>query len=78
MEIKLNLINDINVFVKTCSQYYEGDIWVKQGNQIVSAKSLLGVYSLDLTKPVCVTIESADQETKDNFYHYISKWRVEE
>lgn len=78
MKIKLNLINDINIFVKTCSSYYEGDILVKQGNQVISAKSLLGMYSLDLTKPIDVTIQTDDMLMKNEFYHYIKKWEVKE
>lgn len=78
MRIRLNLINDINVFVKTCSQYYEGNILVSQGCQTVSAKSLLGVYSLDLSKPLDVVIDTDNKRIKNDFYNYISKWKVEE
>ena len=78
MKIKLNLINDINVFVKTCTQYYEGNIFASQDQQTVSAKSLLGIYSLDLSKPLDVIIDSDNEEIKNNFYNYICKWKVEE
>ena len=78
MRIKLNMINDINIFVSVCSKYYEGDILVKQNKQVVSAKSLLGMYSLDLTKPIDVEIYSNDEDVKRDFYNYIAKWEVEE
>ena len=76
MRIKLNMINDINIFVSVCSKYYEGDILVKQNKQVISAKSLLGMYSLDLTKPIDVEIYSNDEDVKRDFYNYIAKWEV--
>lgn len=78
MRIKLNMINDINIFVSVCSKYYEGDILVKQNKQVISAKSLLGMYSLDLTKPIDVEIYSNDEDVKRDFYNYIAKWEVED
>ena len=76
MIIRLNMVNDINVFSKTCSQYYEGDISVKQGWQVVNAKSLLGLYSLDLSQPVDVSIKTDDKKVAEDFYNYIKKWEV--
>lgn len=78
MKIKLNMINDINIFVSVCSKYYDGDILVRQGKQTISAKSLLGMYSLDLTKPIDVEIFSNDEDVKRDFYNYIAKWEVED
>lgn len=75
MKIRLNMINDINVFSKTCSQYYEGDISVKQGWQVISAKSLLGLYSLDLSQPVEVSINTDDKKVAGDFYNYIKNGR---
>ena len=67
MKIRLNMINDINIFSKTCSQYYEGDISVKQGWQVINAKSLLGVYSVDLSQPVEVRINTDDKKVTGEF-----------
>ena len=76
MKIRLNMINDITTFSKTCSQYYEGDISVKQGWQVINAKSLLGLYSLDLSQPVEVSINTDDKKVAEYFYNYIKKWEV--
>lgn len=78
MKIRLNMVSDINIFVRVCSQYYEGNISVQQDWQVVNAKSLLGMYSLDLTKPIEVTIHTTDEEIKREFYNYLAKWKVEE
>lgn len=74
MQIKLEMINDVNNFVKACTNYYAGDIYARQGKQTINAKSLLGMYSLNLSEPVGVEIETEDDEIKKNFYNYISKW----
>lgn len=42
MKIKLNTINDISSFTTACGNYYEGEIDIKQGRQIIDGKSILG------------------------------------
>lgn len=76
MKIRLEMIPDVNVFVKSCTDYFAGDIYAKQGKQSINAKSLLGMYSLDLSEPIDVDIETDDEEIRENFYDYIAKWSV--
>lgn len=76
-KIRLNMIKDINFFVKNCGKYKE-NIFAKQKKQIVSAKSLLGIYSLDLSKPIKVWIESENKNLIDDFYDFVKKWEVKE
>lgn len=76
MRIQINLISDMNSFVSVCSKEYAEDIYVKQDNQIINAKSLLGMYSLDWSRPVEVEIETDNQEIKEQFYKYIKAWEV--
>lgn len=78
MKIKLNKITDINYFSSLCSKYYSEVIMAKQDRQIIDAKSLLGLYSLDLLRPIDVVIETNDKGVEDNFYDFISQWKVEE
>lgn len=53
MKIKLNMVKDVSDFVELCSKC-TGDVFVHSGRFIVSGKSILGMYSLDLTKPIDV------------------------
>ena len=76
MRIQLNKISDIKTNQKTCSSIYDENIYVKQDKQVVSAKSILGLYSLDLSKSVEVTIDTDDKRVKENFYNYLKKWEV--
>lgn len=53
--VSLNKIADISEFVRLASMC-PSDVVVKSGNFAVNAKSIMGLYSLDLTKPVKVEI----------------------
>ncbi|MEZ4358024.1 MAG: HPr family phosphocarrier protein [Eubacteriales bacterium] len=58
-QIKLSLTKDTKDFVRiTARQPF--DIDLQSGRYIVDAKSIMGIFSLDLTKPVQVTIHSDD------------------
>lgn len=77
MKIKLNTITDINCFVNASVKYFEGNIDVKQGRQIIDGKSILGIFSLNLMEPLEVSIETDNKDTERNFYNFISKWKVD-
>lgn len=78
MRIKLVTINDVSNFTTACSQYYEGNIDVKQDRQTIDGKSILGMYSLNLMKPLDVTIDTQNKNTEQNFYDFIKKWYTDE
>ena len=57
LEINLKMAENVKEFVSIVSQYdYEIDL--RSGRFIVDAKSILGIFSLDLSKPVVVEIHS--------------------
>lgn len=76
MKIKLNTISDVNNFSSACTKYYEGNIDVKQGRQIVDGKSILGIFSLNLMEPLDVDITTDNKYTEHDFYNFIKKWSV--
>lgn len=51
--VSLDKITDIKDFVNLASKCRD-DVVVKSGNYAVSAKSIMGLFSLDLTKPLKV------------------------
>ncbi len=53
IRIRMNTIDDVKHFV-TEANAQVSDIDVVSGRYLVDAKSLLGLFSLDLTKPVDV------------------------
>lgn len=59
MNIKLTAINDVKEFVDIASRCnYEVDITV--GKYVVDAKSIMGLFSLDLSKELTLTAHTDD------------------
>ena len=58
-DIKLSSIADVRNFVDTVSKY-DIDIDLSSGRYIVDAKSIMGIFSLDLAKPIKMEVYSDD------------------
>lgn len=60
--VVLSSINDVKNFVNIVTKYdYEIDL--TSGRYVVDAKSIMGIFSLDLTKPIKVEVHSDDCQT---------------
>lgn len=59
--IKLETINDVKNFVNIVSKH-EFDVDLVSGRYAVDAKSIMGIFSLDLAKPIKVEIYSDNCE----------------
>ena len=60
--IKLSFAEEVKAFVNTVNRYpYEVDL--RAGRHVVDAKSILGIFSLDLSKPI--TLEIYNDECDD-------------
>ena len=57
--IKIDTINDVKKFVSTVTRF-EYDVDVVSGRYSVDAKSIMGLFSIDLSKVVTVRIHSED------------------
>lgn len=57
--IKLDTINDVKNFVNIVSRY-DFDVDLVSGRYAVDAKSIMGIFSLDLAKPIKAEIYSDD------------------
>ena len=55
----LSSINDVKDFVNTVSKY-DFDVDLTSGRYVVDAKSIMGIFSLDLSKPIKVEVFSDD------------------
>ena len=51
MKVVLDNVNKVQDFVNTCSKF-DFDVYMKSGRYIIDGKSIMGVLSLDLSKPV--------------------------
>lgn len=64
MRVKFNTFDKVNQFIRTTTSL-ESDVFVKSGKYIVDGKSVMGIYSLDLSKELEVEIiEKAYGETE--------------
>ena len=53
--IKLSLVENVNRLVNIVTRYpFEMDL--RAGRHVVDAKSILGIFSLDLSKPIALEI----------------------
>ncbi len=59
MQISLQMASQVKTFVNVV-QKYPFDIELKSDRYVVDAKSILGIFSLDLSKPITVEIHSND------------------
>ena len=59
--IRLSLVENVNNFVNIVTRYpFEMDL--RAGRHVVDAKSILGIFSLDLSKPITLEIYSDECE----------------
>ena len=61
VNIKLSLAENVKTFVNVVNRYpYDMDL--RAGRHVVDAKSILGIFSLDLSKPITLEVYSDDCE----------------
>ncbi len=64
--IHLDGIQDVKKFVNTVSKY-EFEVDLQSGRYAVDAKSIMGIFSLDLTKPIHMEIHSENTDAINEF-----------
>ena len=74
LDVSLNTINKVKKFTNIVNQF-ECDIDVLQGKYIVDGRSIMGIFSLNLTETVTVEIESDDKKEIDRFLKKMEEFR---
>ena len=59
VKISLNSIDKVKSFVNTVSKF-ESDFDLISGRYVIDAKSIMGIFSLDLSQPIDLTIHADD------------------
>ena len=72
VNIKLSTIEDVRNFVNIVSKY-TSEIDLSSGRYIVDAKSIMGIFSLDLMNPIELTVHS---DEADGLFGEIEKFIV--
>lgn len=63
--VVLKSINDVKTFVNVVTKY-DFEIDLTSGRYVVDAKSIMGIFSLDLTQPIKVEAHSDDCTALEN------------
>ncbi|MDO5100780.1 MAG: HPr family phosphocarrier protein [Eubacteriales bacterium] len=61
VQISLNSIDKVKAFVSTVTKF-ETDFDLVSGRYVIDAKSIMGIFSLDLTKPIDLNIHSDETD----------------
>jgi len=61
IKITLKLAESVKEFVNIVSKYPH-DVDLRSGRFVIDAKSLLGIFSLDLSKPLTLEIQGNDAD----------------
>ncbi len=58
IEIRLSLAENVKTFVNTVNRY-DFDMDLRAGRHVVDAKSILGIFSLDLSRPITLEVDDS-------------------
>lgn len=59
VKISLNSIDKVKAFVNDVTKY-DSDFDLVSGRYVIDAKSIMGIFSLDLSKPIDLNIHNED------------------
>ena len=76
VRISLNSIDKVKQFVNVTSKV-DGDVFLQSGRYIIDAKSIMGIFSIDLTKPLEMSFEKCSDEEKNKYLEKIQEFLVE-
>lgn len=62
-DLQLASINDVKQFVnRACQMPF--DIDIISGRYVIDAKSIMGIFSVDLSKPITVEVHGTEEDAK--------------
>ena len=75
IKIKLSTIEDVRNFVSILAKH-NIDMDLQSGRYTVDARSLMGIFSLDLLKPIDFVINSEDENIVKEVLADVENWTV--
>lgn len=73
--ILINTIDRVKRFTQKVS-VLDAEVDIVSGRYIVDAKSIMGIFSLDILKPLTVIIHSEDEEEISKFNEIMEEFEV--
>ena len=74
VQISLNSIDKVKSFVNEITTY-DYDFDLVSGRYVIDAKSIMGIFSLDLSKPIDLNIHAENQDA-DNIIELLKPYLV--
>ncbi len=74
VQVSLSTIDEVKKFVQTLTRF-EGDFELISERYVVDAKSILGLFSVDLSKPVLLRID-VEENKREEVLEAIKEYRV--
>ena len=74
LKININSIDKVKSFVQVITKY-DNDFDLVAGRYVIDAKSIMGIFSLDLSKPVEFVV-NLDGEEKEKVESLFAKYKV--
>ena len=74
INISLNSIEKVKTFVNLINRF-DYDFDLVSGRYVIDAKSIMGIFSLDLSKPITLNIH-ADDEQADSIIKELTSYLV--
>lgn len=74
VQISLNSIDKVKSFVNEITKY-DYDLDLVSGRYVIDAKSIMGIFSLDLSKPIDLNIHAENQDA-DNIIELLKPYLV--
>ena len=74
VQISLNSIDKVKSFVNEITKY-DYDFDLVSGRYVIDAKSIMGIFSLDLSKPIDLNIHAENQDD-DNIIELLKPYLV--
>lgn len=62
VRISLNSIDKVKSFVNDLVRFTDVDFDLVSGRYVIDAKSIMGIFSLDLSKPIDLNIHAAEDK----------------
>jgi len=69
--IRIDSLSDVYAFIKEASKVY-GDVIIKRGKFVIDAKSIMGVFSIDMSNEVTISYP----EDAVEFDKFLDKFKI--
>ena len=76
VRISLNSIDKVKSFVNHLVRFTDVDFDLVSGRYVIDAKSIMGIFSLDLSKPIDLNIH-ADEDKLDEIVNTLKPYIIE-